>query len=83
MDNLSTWGTQEKHGLYLSTWGTLEEFESYMSTWCTHETGFYENSIYSQNMFSYKVYKSAKQNGMNSHQHYVDVFPKLTCISGN
>ncbi|KAJ0883445.1 hypothetical protein HanPSC8_Chr10g0421641 [Helianthus annuus] len=52
-----------------------------MSTWCTHETGFYENSIYSQNMFSYKVYKSAKQNGMNSHQHYVDVFPKLTCIS--
>ncbi|KAF5820457.1 hypothetical protein HanXRQr2_Chr01g0002491 [Helianthus annuus] len=54
-----------------------------MSTWCTHETGFYENSIYSQNMFSYKVYKSAKQNCMNSHQHYVDVFPKLTCISGN
>ncbi|KAJ0549735.1 hypothetical protein HanHA300_Chr07g0237321 [Helianthus annuus] len=44
----------------------------------------YENLIYSQTMFSYKVYKREIQNCMNSHQHYVDVFfPKLTCISGN
>ena len=72
--------------LHMSSHAEMSLYKHSISTWCTQENLIFARILYLykiHTMFSYKVYKSAKQNGMNSHQHYVDVFPKLTCISGN